>query len=542
LGRDLAPRGHLSRTSDYQTALLTKREAQLKDAESKFRGIFENAVEGIYQSTPDGRYIAVNPALARMYGYEHPEELLTNVSDIQTQIYVDPSFRERFKQLIEKSDFVRALEYQVRRRDGSIMWISESARVVRDATGAVRYYEGFIDDITQRKEAEAARAQLEKQMIQAQKMEAVGLLAGGVAHDFNNILCSMLGFTDLALDDDQITGTTRKNLQQVVRSAQRASELVKRILTFSHQTEIKHRPLHLRPLLKESVKLLNAALPSTISVNIIIGTEEDTIIGDPTEIHQVVMNLGTNAGHAMRKTGGQLNFELQALELTAAQASPMSPLRPGPHLCITVRDTGHGMSREVLDRVFDPFFTTKAAGEGTGLGLTLVQTIVSRSGGYLTLESQVGVGTTFCIYFPRTKNAVVEPEPARSHLVQGKREWILVVDDEPEILHLMQQYLRKLSYRVYTRADSLDALATFRADPDRFAAVITDHTMPCLEGAELAEKLAEIRPDLPVILMTGLNQPPDFDYSPHAARRAVIRKPLDFADLSRRLRLFLDQP
>jgi signal transduction histidine kinase/CheY-like chemotaxis protein len=476
-----------------------------------------------------------------MYGYETPEELMYGVSDIQSQIYVDPGMREHFKQLIEKSDLVRSLEYQVRRRDGSVIWISESARVVRDATGAIRYYEGFIDDITQRKEAEAARARLEKQMVQAQKMEAVGLLAGGIAHDFNNILCAMLGFTDLALDDVQVAGTTRKNLQQVVKSAQRASDLIKRILTFSRQAEIKHRPMRLGPMLKESVKLLNAALPSSIAVHITMETEEDTIVADPTEIHQVIMNLGTNAGHAMRKSGGQLTFDIQPLDVSVAQASRMAPLRAGPHLCLTVRDTGHGMSREVLDKLFDPFFTTKPAGEGTGLGLTLVQTIVDRSGGYLTVESHEGVGTTFRIYLPSAKNLSVPPELTRAKIMPGRREWLLVVDDEPEILHLIQQYLRKMNYRVYTRADSPDALATFRADPGKFAAVLTDHTMPVMQGAELAEKLGDIRPDLPVILMTGLNQLPDFAGSHHAARRAVVRKPIDFAELSQRLRQFLDK-
>jgi PAS domain S-box-containing protein len=187
----------------------------LKEAETKYRGMFENAIEGIYQSTPDGRYLAVNAALARMYGYEHPDELLNEVSDIQSQIYVDPAFREKFKRQIELTGFVQGLEYQVRRRDGSIIWISESARVVRNAAGAVHHYEGFIDNITSRKEAEAERAKLERQMLQAQKMDAIGTLASGMAHDFNNILCAILGYTDLALTDQQIKGRTRENLHIV---------------------------------------------------------------------------------------------------------------------------------------------------------------------------------------------------------------------------------------------------------------------------------------------------------------------------------------
>ena len=210
------------------------------------------------------------------------------------------------------------------------------------------------------------------------------------------------------------------------------------------------------------------------------------MVADPTEIHQVIMNLGTNAGHAMRVSGGRLDFNVKTLQLTEFQTSRMPPLRPGPHLCLTISDTGHGMSREVLDRIFDPFFTTKPAGEGTGLGLTLVQTIVAHCGGYMTLESQEWVGTTFWIYLPHDPSVAVAPEENRPRILPGQREWLLVVDDEPVLLHLLQQYLRKMNYRVITRADSMDALATFRSNPKRFAAVVTDHTMPCLQGAELA--------------------------------------------------------
>src|SRR5271170_6610811 len=216
---------------------------RLKEDESKYRGMFENAIEGIYQSTPDGRYLVVNAALARMYGYEHPGELMNQVSDIQKQIYVDSTFRERFKQQIELTGFVHGLEYQVRRRDGSIIWISESARAVRDATGSIHHYEGFIDNVTDRKEAEAERSKLEKQMLHAQKMDAIGTLAGGMAHDFNNILCAIYGYTELALVDPKIKGLTRDNLQMVLKSADRARDLVKRILTFSRPTDAQRHPL-----------------------------------------------------------------------------------------------------------------------------------------------------------------------------------------------------------------------------------------------------------------------------------------------------------
>jgi len=513
---------------------------QLKEAETRYRGIFENAIEGIYQSTPDGRYLVVNAALARMYGYEHPAELMNQVSDIQNQIYVDSSFRERFKHEIERTGFVHGLEYQVRRRDGSIIWISESARAVRDTTGAIHHYEGFIDNITARKEAEAERAKLEKQMLHAQKMDAIGTLAGGMAHDFNNVLCAILGYTELALVDPQIKSTTRDNLQMVLKSAHRARELIKRILTFSRPTDSQRHPLKLGTILQEAVKMLNATLPSSIGIHVDIRTDRDVVVADPTEIHQVIMNLGTNAGHAMKSKGGRLDYELDVLHLESPTAATLLSIPAGAYVHLSVRDTGRGMSPEVIERIFEPFFTTKAPGRGTGLGLTLVQKIVQRSGGCIKVVSQEGQGTTFHIYLPQSSELPTSAQADQNEILRGHREQILVVDDEIPVLNMMQQRLRKMGYRVITRADSLEAVNTFRADPDDFDLVITDHTMPGLQGADLAEELGAIRPDVPVILMTGLNQPPNLTGSRHAPLRFVFQKPVNFVELSHCLRKFLD--
>lgn len=511
---------------------------QLRAAEAMYRGMFEHALEGIYQSTPDGQYLTVNMALARMYGYERTEELLNQVSDIKGQIYVDATFRERFQREIESAGFVRAMEYQVRRRDGQVIWISESARAVRDADGRTKYYEGFIDDITARKEAEAERARLEKQMLRAQKMDAIGTLASGMAHDFNNILCAILGYTQLTLLDQEIKGRSRDNLNAVLGSAERAKDLVKRILTFGRTVETDRHPLKLGEVLQEGIKLLHATLPSSIEIQVAIRTEADVVVADATEMHQIIMNLGTNAGHAMRETGGRLEYELAQLDVDGPEQAEELGVPVGAYVHLRTRDTGHGMTREVLERVFEPFFTTKAVGRGTGLGLTLVQKIVTRTGGFIRADSEVGKGTTFDIFFP------LSPEPAtpkadKNQVLPGNRERILVVDDEIPVLNVMQQHLRKMGYRVITRADSNDALETFRSEPGLFDLVITDHTMPGMQGAELAEKLGEIRSGVPVILVTGLNQPPSFSDSQYALHRAVCRKPINFVELSHRLREFL---
>jgi PAS domain S-box-containing protein len=512
---------------------------ELQEAEAQYRSMFEHAVGGIYQSTPDGRFLTVNTALARLYGYDRPEELLNQVSDIQHELYVDPALREQFRREIEQAGFVRGLEYQVRRRDGRIIWISESARVVCHTTGGIRYYEGFIDDITARKEAEAERAQFEKQRLQAQKLEAVGMLAGGMVHDFNNILCAILGYTQLSLGDQKITSQTRENLNAVLHSAQRAKDLIGRILTFSRPTETVRYPVKFGAILKEGVKLLNAMLPSSITINLAIRTDEDVVIADATELHQIIMNLGTNAKHAMNRHGGRLDYELDVVHLNPVQEL-LFPVPPGAYVHLIVRDTGHGMPREIMDRIFEPFFTTKLPGHGTGLGLALVHKIVTRSGGYIQVESEEGKGSAFHVYLPQSLDPLTAPKTDGNQLQRGRREMILVVDDEIPVLSMMQQQLREMGYRVITRADSLNALETFRREPNKFALVITDHTMPHLQGAELSEKLGEIRVDVPVILMTGLHQPPDLSRSKYAPLRTVIAKPINFFDLSQRLRGFLD--
>ena len=508
--------------------------------EIEYRGMFENAIEGIYQSTPDGRYLVVNSALARMYGYATPADLMNEVRDIQSQIYVDSSFRERFRREIDQTGFVRGLEYQVRRLDGKVIWISESARAVRDADGNIHHYEGFIDNITYRKEAEAERAKLEQQMLHAQKMDAIGTLAGGIAHDFNNILCAILGYTQLALAGPEIKGVNRGNLEMVLKSADRARDLVSRILTFSRPVDTQRRPLKLATIVEEGAKLLQATLPSSIGIQIKIRTDEDVVVADGTEMHQIIMNLGTNAGHAMKPKAGLLEFELESLVLDAVSAQALT-IPPGAYVHLIVRDSGRGMSPEVLGRIFEPFFSTKAPGQGTGLGLTLVQKIVNRSGGSIRATSREGMGTTFHVYLPKS---LEKPAPTildKTHLLKGRREQILVVDDEIPILDMMQQYLRKMGYRVMTRADSMEAMKAFRADSGKFDLVITDHTMPGLQGAELAEEVGAIRPDLPVILMTGLNQPPDLSGSRFAPLRRVFQKPIDFVELSQCMRQILDQ-
>jgi CheY-like chemotaxis protein len=372
-------------------------------------------------------------------------------------------------------------------------------------------------------------------------MDALGTLASGMAHDFNNVLCAILGYTELAMLDPQIKGTTRDNLGMALRSAERARDLIKRILAFSRPADTQYLPLKISPILKESAKLLNATLPSSIEIHMDIRTDEDVVLADPSEMHQVLMNLGVNAKHAMSAKGGRLEYVLDAVDLDAGQAGRLG-LTPGRFVRLRISDTGHGMSRDVLDRVFEPFFTTKIAGRGTGLGLTFVQKMVTHCNGKIEVESEEGKGTSFNLYFPKSPMPPAPVTPDRSEVLPGHREQILVVDDEVLLLSMMQQRLRRMGYRVITRADSVSALEVFSADPTKFDAVITDHTMPTLQGADLAEMLGDLRPSVPVILVTGLNPAPSLMRSRYAPLRVVMAKPIDFVQLSHHLREFLDKP
>jgi len=468
-----------------------ERTAELSRAEAKYRGIFDNAPIGIYQSTPEGRYLSVNPALAKMYAYTSAEDLLNKVGDIGADVYVDPGFRADFKRIMSEHGQVQGLEYQVRRRDGGIIWVSEHSRVVTDRKGNILYYEGTVQDVTARRSAESEKERLEIQLRQAQKMEAIGTLAGGIAHDFNNILSAILGFTELAVDDVPPDSLAARNLREAIKGSHRARDLVRQILAFSRQSEPSREPVQLGGVVDEVFKLLGATLPPGIRLVKQFQTSNEVALGDTTQLHQVMMNLCTNAIHAMSQNGGTLTVALNSF-VSSPRAKPVAPkLRPGDYLRLSVTDTGHGMAPEVLERIFEPFFTTKPVGQGTGLGLAVVHGILQNHGGDITVSSEPGVGTTFNLFLPRAEAGPVSTI-AQDANPGGGKERILVVDDEEAITDLMQQKLSRLGYGVVSHSNSLEALKAFQAAPQQFDLVITDYTMPHLTGTELAQELTRL--------------------------------------------------
>ena len=373
----------------------------------------------------------------------------------------------------------------------------------------------------ERRALEAERTRLEGQLRQAQKMEAIGTLAGGIAHDFNNILQAVMGYAELAGDPLPPNHPTRANLAHILRAAQRASDLVHQILTFSRQTESRRRPCALQPVVKEALKLLSATLPATLKVHTHIDPTCPQAVADPTQIHQVVMNLATNAYHAIGATGGTLEVTLAGHREAAGEGAP-------EWLRLTVRDTGCGIDAATRERIFDPFFTTKPVGEGTGLGLAVVHGIVTDHGGRIAVESAAGRGTTVTIDLPVAATAA-PVEPPATPVAKGRGERITVVDDDPEVAAILGVILTALGYRPAIFTDPRRALEAITAAPETTDLVLTDQVMPALSGTALAERLAKVRADLPVILLTGYS---DEEGARCPALRARLAKPISAPDLA----------
>lgn len=391
----------------------------------------------------------------------------------------------------------------------------------------------------ERKRVEREKMQVEAQLQQAQKMEAIGTLAGGIAHDFNNILQSIILNTELALyERSSMEGPDR--MEEVLKASRRATDLVKQILTFSRQSELELQPLHISVIIKEVLKMLRSSLPTTIEIRKKISSKLDLVMADVTQIHQVIMNLCTNAAHAMRKKGGVLNVTLHPEDIASEMASLYPNLHPGPYLRLVVSDTGHGMDPMTIRRIFDPFFTTKERGEGTGLGLSVVYGIVKNLGGVITVESEVGKGTTFFVFLPRLRRESIQMAEETRPLPKGN-ERILLIDDEVDLIKVERGVLEKLGYQTVTASNSMEGLDIFRSQPDGFDLIITDQTMPKMPGSELAKEFIRIRPDIPIILCTGHSAMVSEERARSLGIRAFAMKPFEMREIAEMIRMVLDQ-
>jgi len=383
---------------------------------------------------------------------------------------------------------------------------------------------------------------LEQQLRQAQKMEAIGTLAGGIAHDFNNILTPILGYTEIAIERTPPESPLREDLQQVLLAANRAKELVQQILTFSRKTEGERKPLQIQFVLKEALKLLRSSIPANIEIKENIDQECASILADPTHIHQVLMNLCTNAYQAMLETGGTLGVSLAGVEIGPYDLGTKFELTPGPHVMLEVHDSGTGIPKEIIDKIFEPYFTTKGKHEGTGLGLAVVHGIVKSYKGAVTVYSEPGKGSIFRIYFPAiVAEPVVEQSEMDSTPLPGGKERILLVDDEKIIVNMMERMLSGLGYKVSAFSNCEDALMAFQTQPDNYDLIITDMTMPKITGDKLAEEILGVRPDMPIILCTGFSHLITKKKARELGIRKFLTKPILKRDLAIAVRDVLDE-
>ena len=512
--------------------------AALKDSEERYRLLTEYSL-AIILIIEEGHIIYVNKKAIENYGYTLQELLGINVLEI-----ISPEDREVFKYFLgslERGETPLAhREFRWLTKRGESRWLEMLAMPIHYKGREVIL--GHALDINDKKVAELEKARLENQLRQSQKLEAIGTLAGGIAHDFNNILAAIQGYVELTLlylDKGSDPEKVKANMHEVLQAGKRAQKAVRQILTFTRSIDQQEERVRVHLILKEVLNLLRPSLPATIEIRTMVSKNAGAVLADPTQIHQVIMNLCTNAYQAMQERGGILEVSLDQviLEDAAAEASPQLPA--GSYVRLVVRDNGQGMESEVVDRIFEPYFTTKETGEGTGLGLAVVHGIVSRLGGAITVESHPGKGSTFQVFLPRLENGSTRQTKKKPPPAPGK-ERILYVEDERQVAEVGRRLLGHLGYQVTALNSSLEAREVFHSSPHEFDLVITDMTMPQMTGLELAADFIKVRPGLPIILLSGYSD----SLSPETARQLGIReflsKPVTIGDFAKSIRRVLD--
>ncbi|GBC81844.1 Sensor kinase CckA [bacterium HR10] len=500
---------------------------QARQLEERYRSIFENAVVGIYQSTPEGRILVANPALARMLGYESVEELLR--ADIERDLYVDVSERRRNMEILQRSGRLDGAEFELRRKDGGRIFVQEYARAVTDAEGRVLYYEGLLIDITDRR-------RLQQQLLQAQRMESVGTLAAGVAHNFNNLLTVILGYASLLLAQLRPEDPARPSVEAIEQAAQRAAELTSQLLLFSRPSVAPPVPVDVNEVVERLAQLLRGAFDASIHIRTELASDVRPVCINPAQLEQALMNLCVNARDAMPE-GGQLTLRTEQAVLSADHPRVRAgEILAGAYVVVRVSDTGVGIAPEHISRIFDPFYTTKEVGKGTGLGLAVVYGVVRSAGGFIEVESQVGRGTTFTLYFPAATEA---PARERSGESVRARPKILLVDDEPAVRRVATLILARHGYDVLLASDGAEALEIYRERQGEIALVILDVTMPRMGGLACYEQLIRLNPEVKVILCSGYNLE---DLGPRVPMRPGVRflqKPYQIEELIHTVRSLL---
>ncbi|MBU2551936.1 MAG: response regulator [Proteobacteria bacterium] len=503
-------------------------ERSLRDSRKTAMVLLNASPELALLFDPEGNVLMANELAARRLGAEVPDLLGRGLRKFLPPGIVE-SRLEKLRQVIDGQEPIEFID----KRGGRIF--EHKLHPIFDGSGRIFRVASFSRDVTDRKQAEAEKEKVQALLRQSQKMEAVGTLAAGIAHDFNNILWAITGFAEITLDELPDGGWLHDNVSQILRGCHRAKDLVEQILAFSRQGQEDLGPLALVPLVKESLKMLRASLPTTIAIHQELLDDSDYVSANPTQIHQVLLNLLSNAAHAMRERGGVITVRLAAIAPEEESPDRTRILEPVPYLKLSVSDTGHGIDPSIIERVFDPFFTTKAPGEGTGLGLAAVHGIVKSHEGEVFVRSRPGRGTTFDIYLPRIDETRLEEVAAHPGLEPGS-ERLLLVDDETTLVGMVTELCSRLGYRVSGFSDSLRAIQAFREAPENFDLVLVDLTMPGLTGLELAREIKSRRPDIPIILCTGYSDTVSMDQISSSGIDILLTKPMSNQELSRALR------
>jgi two-component system cell cycle sensor histidine kinase/response regulator CckA len=504
-------------------------EEALRKAEEKYRGIFENAVEGIYQTTPDGRYIAANPALARMLGFDSPEELVSARNDVRNQEYVNPELRNAFVRSIEQHDVVHNFEYQVYRKDGKIIWVSESAHTVRNVVGQIQHFEGTVQDITERRE-------LEQQLRQMQKIEAIGRLAGGVAHDFNNILMAISSYSELLARKLPKDDPSQRYAEEILRATNRGSSLTQGLLAFSRKQVVSPKIVGLNALIAQQIEMLKRLIPENIELKFVPDHALGQVRIDVSQMEQVVMNLVINARDAM-PNGGEIIIETSNAGLDHGGREPQSAPKPGRFVMLAVSDNGCGMDEETKAHIFEPFFTTKEQGKGTGLGLATVSGIVDQNSGSIFVHSEPGHGTTFKIYLPHVGTEAQSEETSTTCSADcSGDETILLVEDQEAVRESAAEYLTGNGYSVLKASRGLEALDIAQQRKGPIHLLLTDVIMPQMSGRELSERVTSIHPETKVIFMSGYSNNLLSDQQVLHPQHELLQKPFRLEALGQRIR------